>query len=79
MIGVVLDYMRKRDWQVVLSTHSLDALSKLVDVGPEDSQVILLDKDETDVVSHRSLTVQEVEDLLESNQDPRKLSEALSM
>jgi hypothetical protein len=79
MVGVVLDYLQGKEWQVVLSTHSIDALSKLVDVYPKDSQVILLAKDENDIVSHRSLTIPEVEALLESNQDPRKLAEALSV
>jgi len=83
MIKMLLNWLTKRDWQVVLSTHSIDVLYYLADLSEEieyfDAQVVLLKKDQKDVLHHQELTMDELEDLLEGNVDPRMLVSELKI
>jgi len=73
MIEVFLKWLIELDSQVVISTHSIDILYKLSDIDPEDSRVLFLKKSNEDILDYNTLTLNEIEDLLNANTDPRKL------
>jgi len=75
----VLKWLLKKDWQVVISTHSIDVLYTFAEVGVEDSQVITLRKTPDDVLMHQTLSLDELRTLLESGSDPRKLAYLLEL
>lgn len=83
MIKMLLSWLAKRDWQVVLSTHSIDVLYYLADLSDEiedfDAQIMLLKKDQKDILHHQELTIDEPEDLLEGNVNPRTLVSELKI
>jgi len=79
LIKILLNWLAKGDWQVVISTHSIDVLYELLDVRPEDCSILLLDKTEDDVLRYDKLTLNDLEDLFLANQDPRLVADALAL
>lgn len=79
LIKVLLNWLCKRDWQVVLSTHSIDVLNSLLDIKPKNAKVIQLKKMADDILIHQDLSLDELESLFEANQDPRILVDLLGM
>ena len=79
LIRGLLRWLSQRDWQVVLATHSMDVLYGLVEVWPDDAQVLLLCKGAGDVLKARQMGLDELEDLLEAGQDPRYVVELLKL
>ncbi|GEM_PF-3705305 len=68
--------------QLVIATHSLDVIDTIVDlyrcdgvIGPEDTQVIILKRDEADIVHIRHCDVHEVYVLTSAGHDIRKITE----
>ncbi|MDI6811752.1 MAG: AAA family ATPase [archaeon] len=81
LIKLVLEWLMKKDWQVVLTTHSIDTLLKLleIDAKSKDSSIILLQKTPDDVLLHKRHTLEELEDFVIANQDPRLLPDLLKL
>jgi hypothetical protein len=79
LIKVLLEWLSKKPWQVVMSTHSFDVLNSLLDVRPKDTKVIMLKKTNDDVLLHEDLTIEQLEDIVETSQDPRRLVDALKL
>lgn len=81
LIKLVLEWLMKKDWQVVLTTHSIDTLLKLLelDAGSKDSSIILLQKTPDDILLHKRHTIEEIEDFVMANQDPRLLPDLLTL
>jgi hypothetical protein len=77
LLDTLVRWLARSGRQVVVATHSADVLESVVRAEPEDAQVILLRKDSSDVVYHRSLSLGEVEELLDKGIDPRSLAEGL--
>jgi AAA15 family ATPase/GTPase len=75
----VLTYLSKKDWQIALSTHSIDVLSVLAELRLKEAQVIVLRKSADDVLTHEILDMDSVSSLLDSNQDPRKTADLLAL
>ena len=77
----VLEWLIKKDWQVVIATHSIDVLLKLLDIEFEsnDCSLLLLQKTPDDVLLQNRLTLEELEDVVSSNQDPRLLPDLLTL
>lgn len=73
LVKVILERLLSGDWQVVAATHSLDVLNSFVELDPEEGKVVQLWKSADDVLHWKSLTVEDVEKLLESGQDVRKI------
>lgn len=72
MIKNLLSYLSKGNWQVVISTHSIDVLYYMLDLDDiDDTQVIALKKDERDILGHRTFTIDDIEDIIDANLDPR--------
>lgn len=79
LVEVLLDWLARSGRQVVLSTHSVDVLRSIVDLDLENCRVVVLRKRRDDVVEWRALEVDEVEELLDSGLDIRKLVDQLEM
>lgn len=73
LVKSLLQWLNKREWQVVLATHSIDVLYELVEIKPKDAVIIQMKKTGHDILTHKSLTVEEVEDFLSAGNDPRLL------
>ena len=79
MIKLFLKWLKSKKWQTIISTHSIDVLYHLVDIKPLDTTIIQLNKSNEDILSHEILTLDELEDLLDANTDPRLLLDALRL
>jgi AAA15 family ATPase/GTPase len=79
LIKALLEWIAEKPWQVIMSTHSFDVLVSLLDVRPKDTQVIQLKKTEDDVLIHNKLSLEELEDTIDSSQDPRKMVDLLGL
>ena len=82
LIREVLKWLAEGDWQVIMSTHSIDVLYELInlkDVLSEDASILQLYKTKDDVLKYNVLTLEELEDLILANQDPRLLVDLLSL
>jgi hypothetical protein len=79
LIKVLLVWLSKKPWQTVISTHSIDVLTSLLEIKPKDTKVIALKKTNTDVLLHEDMTIDQLEDVIETSQDPRKLVDSLSL
>jgi predicted ATP-dependent endonuclease of OLD family len=79
LIRMLLNWLKRGQWQVILSTHSIDVLDRLLEVKPKDAKVIQLKKTADDVLLHKELSLEELEAIIEANQDPRLLVDALQL
>ena len=79
LIGEVLRWLDGHDWQVILATHSLDVLYRLVETWPRDAQVVLLHRTADDVLRASYKGLEELDRALEARQDPRYLQEWLKL
>lgn len=73
LLDMVVKWLANSNRQVVVATHSIDVLYSLAVAKPKDCMVIVLKKMQDDVVDWRALTLDEVEELLTSSIDPRKI------
>jgi len=79
LIRVMLEWLTSREWQVVLATHSIDVLAEIIELKPKNTNIILLRKTRNDELHHKTLSISEVENLMLSSQDPRKIVDLLEL
>lgn len=80
LIRQVIKWLSSRDWQIVVTTHSIDVLRELVWQNPSNTNIIILRKNEVDEVEPIYLSIDELEDLLEKRHiDVRGLIETLQL
>ena len=79
LIKILLTWLGEGDWQVVLTTHSIDVLYELLEVKPKDATVLQLAKTKNDVLRYEKLTLNDLEDLIMANQDPRLVADVLTL
>ncbi len=81
LIRAQLEWLSKKNWQVVLSTHSIDVLYQLLDIeiSPDDLQILQMRKLNDDTLVYESLTIDDLDDLMNANADPRLLVGALGI
>lgn len=79
MIKLFLKWLKDKQWQTIISTHSLDVLYHLVDIKINDTTILQLNKSNEDTLSYEVLKLEELEDLLDANTDPRLLLDALRL
>jgi len=79
LVEAVLRWLAGKDWQVVVTTHSLDVLNEYAKLSPPNSQVIALKKNKNDVVCYKTYTPQRIEEILESGVDIRKIIDILRL
>ena len=75
LIENIMRWLAERDWQVVISTHSIDLLAALADVKPKDAQVVVLRKTNDDILKHSALSMEQLSTYFEGNVDPRKYAD----
>lgn len=75
----VMKWLFKKDWQIVISTHSIDVLNCLADLNPKDAQVVILRKSPDDVLGYEILDMEQYETVIGSNQDPRQITNLLAL
>jgi predicted ATPase len=73
----LLKWLAESGRQVVIATHSIDVLESVVIANPKDAHVILLKKDANDIVYHKTLDIDEVEEILEKSIDIRAIIEGV--
>ncbi len=80
LIKTVLKWLNShKDWQVVLSTHSIDVLYHILDLeNTKDIRIHLLRK-KYDILESRAIDVEELEDLIDANTDPRLLVDVMDV
>ena len=79
LIKALLQWLTTKKWQTIIVTHSIDVLYHLVDISPPDCNILLVKKNQGDILYHISHTIDELADLLEGNQDPRMLVDAIGL
>ena len=79
LLRSLLKWLANSNRQVVLTTHSIDVLYEIVQVQPEDCRVIVLRKSANDIVDYKVLGLEEIEDALEKDIDPRKIIDELEL
>lgn len=79
LIRILLEWLNERDCQIILTTHSIDVLYELLDLKPKNTKVIHLQKDKDDQLLYKDLTMDDLEDLLDSSSDPRLLPSKFSI
>jgi energy-coupling factor transporter ATP-binding protein EcfA2 len=73
LVEHVLEWLFKKDWQMIISTHSIDILSTIAELEPKDAQLILLDKSADDLLTYKIVSSDEFSKLVGSGQDPRRM------
>lgn len=76
---ILFKWLKEKDWQTVLSTHSIDVLYELLEVNPKNTTLIQLKKTADDILHHSPLTLNELEDLIDSNSASRLLVDSLAL
>lgn len=79
LVKLFLKWLKEKDWQTIISTHSIDVLYHLVDINPPDTTILQLNKSNEDILSHQILTLEQIEDILDANNDPRLLVDTLGL
>lgn len=78
LINKQLAWLLNQDWQVVLSTHSIDVLHELVMIGIEEVNVIQMRKTEAGILVHETLNLEQLEQILNGT-DPRIIAGSLGL
>ncbi len=73
LISYIIKWLSSKNWQIVISTHSIDVLYELVQNKPEDAIVLSLRKTWDDILRYRTYTLDELEKMFDSGQDVRKI------
>ncbi|KKM91897.1 hypothetical protein LCGC14_1223850 [marine sediment metagenome] len=79
MIKLFFNWLNKKDFQIIISTHNIDVLYYLADLKPKDTSILQLNKSNEDVISQETFTLEEIESLLNANNDPRLLGGLLNL
>ena len=77
LIEVLIKWLINKNWQIVISTHSIDVLNLLTKIAPADTLIWVLRSDEYDRLNIKQLTIDDVADILESNIDIRRILDQL--
>ena len=79
LIRLFLKWLKEKKWQKIISTHSIDVLYQLVEISPKDTTIIQLHKSNEDILTHNVLTLEQLEDIIDANNDPRLLVDILKI
>jgi len=78
LIRVLLEWLSEKPWQVIMSTHSIDVITSLLEVKPKNAKVIQLKKT-NDILIQKDLTLEDLGDIVDTSQDPRTLVDSLTL
>lgn len=77
LMNTLLKWLAESERQVVIATHSLDVLHSLIFIEPRDAKIIMLKKDANDMIRHKSIELDELEEILEKGIDLRAIIEGV--
>jgi energy-coupling factor transporter ATP-binding protein EcfA2 len=77
LMNTLLKWLAESERQVVIATHSLDVLHSLIFIEPRDAKIIILKKDANDMIHHKGIELDELEEILEKGIDPRAIIEGV--
>ena len=78
LLESMLKWLSESKRQAVLATHSIDVLYALAQTPPKNANIIILNKNSEDTVSHKEITPEKLRDYMEGGVDIRKIPEGLS-
>jgi len=73
LLNGIIKWLSEHDWQVVMSTHSIDVLREILSVELEDAKILSLRKLPDDTLTYREYSLDELEEFFEKGVDVRKL------
>lgn len=80
MIKAVLEWLNShKDWQIVLSTHSIDVLYHLTEIEDSDDVKVHMLRKNNDILESKAIGIGELEDLIDANTDPRLLIDVMDI
>ncbi|HEC38081.1 hypothetical protein LCGC14_1158720 [marine sediment metagenome] len=74
LIDIFLNWINDKKLQTIVSTHSIDVLYRLTEIDPEDTKILFLKKSQDDILQYNEKHIDEIEDFLNANTDPRRLN-----
>jgi len=77
LIEILINWLSKRDSQIILSTHSIDVLDAISKVEPRDAAILVTKMDKNDYLEVKKLNLDELSDAIESNVDIRKICDLI--
>lgn len=78
-VEILLKWLASREWQVVITTYSLDVIYEPAYQEPEDVQAIVLRKGPDDVVHHKALDMEKLGKLVDTGLGLRRQAEVLEL
>jgi len=79
LIKKLIQWLSKKDRQVIISTHSIDVLNALIEVKPKGTSVLLTKKTPDDILISKSYSIDDFEELMYTNTDPRLVVDSLGL
>ncbi|MHA1384124.1 MAG: AAA family ATPase, partial [Candidatus Helarchaeota archaeon] len=77
MVRMLVNWLKDKKWQTVISTHSIDVLGELADIDSMDANILQLKKTSEDVLKYNLLTFEKFKSYMDANNDPRLLIDAI--
>lgn len=72
-MSAMLKWLIEKDCQIFISTHSIDVLNEITSLENNKNTKLFTLRKENDIIYHNELTVDDLENLLNANTDPRRL------
>ena len=79
LIKKLIEWLSKKECQVIISTHSIDVLRAIVDIQPDDVSIVMTKKGNDDILITEQHDLDKFEDILNSNIDPRLIVDSLGL
>ncbi len=73
LVSHIIKWLASKDWQVIITTHSIDVLYELTQVEPEDTIILSLRKTWNDILKYKVYTLDDLKKMFDSGQDIRKI------
>lgn len=73
LIKMFIEWLGEKEWQTIISTHSIDVLHYFNEARIKNSSILQLQKSDEDILDYKGLAFDDVRDLFDGNLDPRLL------
>jgi len=79
LLETIIKWLTNKPRQTIITTHSLDVLYEIAYLEPKECNIIALKKNKDDTINHRTLSPDELEDLIDKGIDIRKIVDILEL
>jgi len=79
LLETLIKWLANKDWQTIITTQSLDTILETILTAPPNAQIIALRKDKYDIITHRNLSLDQIEALIDKGIDIRKIIDILEL